>query len=109
MSGEYEAAVDSESRLTSSYGWRQVPMCSQLRSLCYGIKGAARCIYTDGQSVGREMDSTVDNTVAQVNQHCDPESFSGRQLVCRDPWAITGLRHKLMEARAFLLAELRRN
>lgn len=43
------------------------------------------------------------HTVSQVNQHHDLESFSSSQQVCLDPWAIAGLRHKLMEARAFLL------
>ena len=110
MSRDYEAAVDSESSLANAYGWRQIPnlqpaevsLLLDKRCGTVHLYRWPKCRQKNGLYYGQ-------HTVAQVNQHCAPESFSSRQLVCLDPWATTGIRHKLMETGAFLLAELRRN
>lgn len=80
-------------------------ICSQLRSLLLD----RRCIMVHlyRWPICRQRNGLCHGQHT-VSQHCDLESFSSRQVVCLDPWATTGIRHKLMEVGAFPLAEIRR-
>lgn len=110
MLGEYEAAVDSESSLTNSCACREIPNLQPDEvSLLLDKISEMVCLYRRVKCKQGNVLYLEQHTIAQVNQHCDPERFSCRQLVCLHPWAITSLRHQLMEVRAFLLTELRRN
>lgn len=95
--------MDSKSSLINSYGFRQIPNL-QLGKACVLLDRRCDTVRLDRWQKCRQRNELYHGW-QQGNQHCDAESFSSKQLICHDFWAMAGIRCNVMEELSFCLNE----